>query len=69
MKDGIKSFVQAIIKSLKTAEHKLLKLLFAFHVSFRYDVALPAASIAKAEKCFKAIEFVNGEYEELRGKR
>ncbi|KAM9602985.1 uncharacterized protein ACIBXB_002521 [Morphnus guianensis] len=68
VKDGIKSFAQAIIKSLKTMEHKLPKLLFAFHVSFRYDVALPAASIAKAEKCFEAIKYVNSRYEELRGK-
>ena len=69
VRDNIKGFIQAIIKSLKTNEHKLPKLLFAFHISFRYHVPLPPASIAKAEKRFQAIDFCEDKYKELRRRR
>lgn len=67
--ESIKAFIQEIIKHVKTKEHKLFKLLFAFHASVRYRLTLPSASIDEAEKCFQLIKFFEKNYEELRGKR
>ncbi|XP_026723294.1 E3 ubiquitin-protein ligase rnf213-alpha-like [Athene cunicularia] len=68
MRENVSSFLQGITKTLKTKESKLPQLLFVFHISFRYNIPLPPASIAEAEKHFKAIEFSEEKYEELRGK-
>ncbi|KAM9258624.1 E3 ubiquitin-protein ligase rnf213-alpha-like [Morus bassanus] len=68
VRDNIKAFIQVIIKSLKTKEHELPKLLFAFHTSVRYGIPLSQAAIAKAEKIFQAMEFFPHGYKELRRK-
>ncbi|XP_075580950.1 E3 ubiquitin-protein ligase rnf213-alpha-like [Pelecanus crispus] len=68
VRDNIGAFIQAIVKRLKTEKHKLPKLLFAFHTSFRYDIPFPPASIAQAEKRLQAIELFQDKYKELRGK-
>ncbi|XP_074663829.1 E3 ubiquitin-protein ligase rnf213-alpha-like isoform X2 [Strix aluco] len=68
VKENVSSFLQGIIKTLKTKEHKLPQLLFVCHISFRYNIPLPPVSIAKAEKQFQAIEFSEEKYKELRGK-
>ncbi|XP_074786497.1 E3 ubiquitin-protein ligase rnf213-alpha-like [Athene noctua] len=68
MRENVGGFLQEIIKKLKTKEPKLPQLLFVFHISFRYNIPLPSASIAEAEKHFQAIEFSEEKYEELRGK-
>lgn len=67
--ESIKAFIEEIIKHVKTKEHKLLKLLFAFHATVRYRLTLLSTSIDEAEKCFQLIEFLKENYEELRGKR
>ncbi|XP_009695289.1 PREDICTED: E3 ubiquitin-protein ligase RNF213-like [Cariama cristata] len=66
--ENIGAFIQTIIKRLKSEEHELPKILFALHTSHRYRVQLPPASIAKAEKCFQAMEFFEDKYKELKGK-
>ncbi|XP_026723314.1 uncharacterized protein LOC113490904, partial [Athene cunicularia] len=68
VRENVGGFLQGIIKTLKTKEPKLPQLLFVFHISFCYNIPLPPASIAEAEKQFQAIEFSEEKYEELRGK-
>ncbi|XP_042653147.1 E3 ubiquitin-protein ligase rnf213-alpha-like [Tyto alba] len=68
VRDSIGAFLQAIVKHLKTKEHNLPKLLFAFRISSCYNIPLSPASIAEAEKHFQVIEFSEDKYKELRGK-
>ncbi|KAM6326806.1 uncharacterized protein FN964_016527 [Alca torda] len=68
VEDTIKAFIKDIIEHLKTEKWKLLKLLFAFHTSIRYDIPLSPKSIAKVEKHLEDIKFFENKYEELRGK-
>ncbi|KAM6032909.1 E3 ubiquitin-protein ligase rnf213-alpha-like isoform 2-T2 [Chlamydotis macqueenii] len=68
LRDNISTFIEAIIMHLKSEEHKLPKLLFAFHISRRYRIPLTPTSVAKAEKRLQAIEYSQDKYKELRGK-
>lgn len=65
----IETFTEVTIEHLKSDKHKLPKLLFVFHVAFRYRVPIPTASLAKAEEFLQAMEFTPHEYKDLRGRR
>ncbi|XP_063178349.1 E3 ubiquitin-protein ligase rnf213-alpha-like isoform X3 [Chroicocephalus ridibundus] len=66
--DNIRAFIKDIIERLKTEKRKLLKLLFAFHISIRYNISLSQKSIAKVEKHLEDIKFFEKKYKKLRGK-
>ncbi|XP_062496366.1 E3 ubiquitin-protein ligase RNF213-like isoform X4 [Pezoporus occidentalis] len=66
IRDSVGTFIQTVIEKLDTSEHKLPQLLFVLYASFKYGISLPSASIAKAEKLFEDIGFL--QEEELRGK-
>lgn len=67
IRESVGTFIRTVIEKLDTSEHKLPQLLFVLYASFKYGISLPSASIAKAEKLFEDIGFL--QEEELRGKR